>query len=212
MAEHGRIAWMPNASAVGNARGDEDAVAFTESPDPDEDTGESSSEVGFQGADSVLSHECLDPDDADTYALAETTRECDAATAEIAVSGFSSWERFPQQTQAAGESQHTKSTQTIWEAAVAAKNQNEPEDGIDLAAREAWHQRQLEHAAAVPNELAKLDAERKGSPQQQKAPPPKCPVQKAPPPKCPALDGRGKVTFLKHVEEIPCPSPCFGTG
>ena len=33
---------MPNAIAAGNVRGDEDAVAFTESPDPDVDTGESS--------------------------------------------------------------------------------------------------------------------------------------------------------------------------
>ena len=85
-AEHGRIAWMPTASAAGNARGDEDAVAFTESPDPDEDTGESSSEVGFQGPDSVLSDEWLDPEDADACALAETTRECESARAEVAES------------------------------------------------------------------------------------------------------------------------------
>ena len=43
-------------------------------------------------------------------------------------------------------------------AAVAAKNQNEPEDGTDLPAREPWQQRQIEHEVAVPNELAKLDA------------------------------------------------------
>ena len=162
-AEHGRIAWMPTASAAGNARGDEDAVAFTESPDPDEDTGESSSEVGFQGPDSVISEAFLDPDDADAYELNETTRECDAAVAEIAESffaaakarddgmtseegssGFSSWERFPQKTQAAGKIQHTKSAQTIWEAAVAANHQNEPEDGTDLPTHEPWQQKQAE--------------------------------------------------------------------
>ena len=84
---------MPNASAAGNARGDEDAVAFTESPDADADAdtvesadefrgGESVDEC--QGGDTVFSDEWLDPDDADAYVIGETTRECDSARAEIA--------------------------------------------------------------------------------------------------------------------------------
>ena len=110
--------------AAGEACGDAAAVAANNKPDGD----------------------LHDPDDADAYALTEMKRECedsataaiaesffaaakamdDGATSEDSVSSLSSWERFPQQTQAAGKSQHTKSAQTIREAAVAAKNQNEP--------------------------------------------------------------------------------------
>ena len=133
-------------------RGDEDAVASTRG-DEDGDTGESSSEVGFQGPDSVTSEAFLDADDADAYELAETTRESDAAVAEIAAAearddwliSFSSLERFPQTTQAAGTIREASvAAQTIREAAVAAKNQNEPEDGTDLPTHEPWQQRQAE--------------------------------------------------------------------
>ena len=120
-AEPGCITWIPNASAAGNARGDEDAVAFTESPDADADADTVESADEFQGGDRVISDDWFDPDDADAFAATETTRECDSARAEIAdsffavaearddgvtseesVSSLSSWARFPRQTQAAG--------------------------------------------------------------------------------------------------------------
>ena len=198
---------MPNASAAGNARGDEDAVAFTESPDAAADAhtvesadefrgGESVDEFQFRDGDSVIRGDWWDPDDADAYALTEMKRECedsataaiaesffaaakamdDGATSEDSVSSLSSWERFPQKTQAAGKSQHTKSAQTIREAAVAAKNQNEPEDGTDLPTREPWQQRQAE---PQPQNIPPFKWP------VQTAPPPKCLVQKSPPPKCP---------------------------
>ena len=69
-AEQGCITWIPNASAAGNARGDEDAVAFTESPDADSDEFQGGDSVDeFQGGDSVISDDWLDPDDADSYEL-----------------------------------------------------------------------------------------------------------------------------------------------
>ena len=62
-AQEAGITWIQNAVAAGEARGDAAAVAAnTESPDDD----------------------WQDADDADAYALAETTREGDAARAEIA--------------------------------------------------------------------------------------------------------------------------------
>ena len=130
-AEQGCIAWMPNASAVGNARGDEDAVAFTDAHTVDSADefrgGESVDEFQFRDGDSAISGDWLDADDAYAYALTETKRECedsataaiaesffaaakamdDGATSEDSVSSLSSWGRFPQKTQAAGKSQHT---------------------------------------------------------------------------------------------------------
>ena len=65
-AEQECITWIPNASAAGNARGDEDAVAFTESPDADSDEFQGGDSVyEFQGGDSVISDERLDPEEAD---------------------------------------------------------------------------------------------------------------------------------------------------
>ena len=72
-AQEAGITWIQNAVAVGEARGDAAAVAAkTESPD------EAGTFADWRDDD------WQDPDDSDAVGLAETTREGDAARAEIA--------------------------------------------------------------------------------------------------------------------------------
>ena len=72
-AQEAGSTWVQNAVAVGEARGDAAAVAAnTETPD------EAGTFTDWRDDDRQ------DPDDADAFGLAETTREGDAARAEIA--------------------------------------------------------------------------------------------------------------------------------
>ena len=72
-AQEAGITWIQNAVAAGEARGDAAAVAAnTESPD------EAGTFADWRDG------EWQDPDDADAFGLAETTREGDAARADIA--------------------------------------------------------------------------------------------------------------------------------